>query len=87
MRLGIAIMVTERSESRPCDGKFCSIPTIRFFFEFFFFFRHQFDQLARLREIYTSQLAMAEVVPAFRINDACSVFSEPAYRFIAGPGK
>lgn len=29
---------------------------------------------------------MAEVVPAFRINDACSVFSEPAYRFIAGPG-
>lgn len=48
--------------------------------------RHQFDQLARLREIFTSQLAMAEVVPAFRINDACSVFSEPAYRFIAGPG-
>ncbi|KAG4076293.1 hypothetical protein HA402_014842 [Bradysia odoriphaga] len=48
--------------------------------------KHQFDQLARLREIYTSQLAMAEVVPAFRINDACSVFSEPAYRFIAGPG-
>lgn len=29
---------------------------------------------------------MAEVVPAFRINDACSVFSEPAYRFIAGNG-
>lgn len=29
---------------------------------------------------------MAEVVPSFRINDACSVFSEPAYRFIAGPG-
>lgn len=29
---------------------------------------------------------MAEVVPAFRINDVCSVFSEPAYRFIAGPG-
>lgn len=29
---------------------------------------------------------MAEVVPAFRINDACSVFSEPAYRFIQGPG-
>lgn len=52
----------------------------------FFSHRHQFDQLARLREIYTSQLAMAEVVPAFRINDVCSVFSEPAYRFIAGPG-
>lgn len=29
---------------------------------------------------------MAEVVPAFRMNDACSTFSEPAYRFIAGPG-
>lgn len=48
--------------------------------------RHQFDQLARLRELYTSQLAMAEVVPAFRINDSSSVFSEPAYRFIAGNG-
>lgn len=29
---------------------------------------------------------MAEVVPSFRINDSCSVFSEPAYRFIAGNG-
>lgn len=37
--------------------------------------------------MYTSQLAMAEVVPVpFRLNDACSVFSEPAYRFIAGNG-
>lgn len=57
-----------------------------FFFYLIFSIRHQFDQLARLREIFTSQLAMAEVVPAFRINDACSVLSEPAYRFIAGPG-
>lgn len=48
-------------------------------------FRNQFDQLARLRELFTSQLAMAEVVPAFRIGDASSVYSEPAFRFNAGP--
>lgn len=43
------------------------------------------DQLARLRELFNSQLAMAEVIPAFRI-DSGSVYSEPAYRFNAGPG-
>lgn len=48
--------------------------------------RHQFDQLARLRELYTSQLAMAEVTPNYRLNDAGSVFSEPAFRFMSGPG-
>ncbi|CAD7080007.1 unnamed protein product [Hermetia illucens] len=48
--------------------------------------RNQFDQLARLREIFTSQLAMAEVTPTFRIHDAGSVYSEPAFRFNAGPG-
>lgn len=47
--------------------------------------RNQFDQLARLRELFNSQLAMAEVIPAFRI-DSGSVYSEPAYRFNAGPG-
>lgn len=29
---------------------------------------------------------MAEVTPNYRINDAGSVFSEPAFRFISGPG-
>lgn len=29
---------------------------------------------------------MAEVIPNYRINDAGSVFSEPAFRFISGPG-
>jgi kinesin family member 26 len=29
---------------------------------------------------------MAEVIPAFRINDSGSVYSEPAFRFNAGPG-
>lgn len=49
--------------------------------------RNQFDQLARLRELFTSQLAMAEVIPAFRIGgDSGSVYSEPAFRFNAGPG-
>ncbi|XP_053673857.1 kinesin-like protein CG14535 [Anopheles nili] len=48
--------------------------------------RSQFDQLARLREIFTSQLAMAEVTPSFRLGDTSSVYSEPAYRFNAGPG-
>ncbi|XP_055685396.1 kinesin-like protein CG14535 isoform X2 [Lutzomyia longipalpis] len=49
--------------------------------------RHQFDQLARLREIFTSQLAMAEVTPVFRVGgDAGSVYSEPAYRFNGGTG-
>ncbi|XP_050072371.1 kinesin-like protein CG14535 [Anopheles maculipalpis] len=48
--------------------------------------RSQFDQLARLREIFTSQLAMAEVTPSFRLGDNNSVYSEPAYRFNAGPG-
>ncbi|XP_030384212.1 kinesin-like protein GA13060 [Scaptodrosophila lebanonensis] len=50
--------------------------------------RHQFDQLARLHEIFTSQLAMAEVTPStclFRTGcDVGSVFSEPAYRFNVG---
>lgn len=53
---------------------------------FFSSHRNQFDQLARLRELYTSQLAMAEVTPNYQINHAGSVFSEPAFRFIAGPG-
>ncbi|XP_067623434.1 kinesin-like protein CG14535 [Eurosta solidaginis] len=49
--------------------------------------RNQFDQLARLREIFTSQLAMAEVTPVFRsVCDVGSVYSEPAYRFNTGPG-
>ncbi|XP_037958199.1 kinesin-like protein CG14535 isoform X2 [Teleopsis dalmanni] len=49
--------------------------------------RNQFDQLARLREIFTSQLAMAEVTPVFRSGcDVGSVYSEPAYRFNTGPG-
>ncbi|XP_011190446.2 kinesin-like protein GA13060 isoform X1 [Zeugodacus cucurbitae] len=48
--------------------------------------RNQFDQLARLYEIFTSQLAMAEVTPVFRSCDAGSVYSEPAYRFITGLG-
>jgi kinesin family protein 26 len=43
------------------------------------------DQLARLRELFNSQLAMAEVIPAFRI-DSGSVYSEPAFRFTNGPG-
>ena len=51
-----------------------------------FYSRSQFDQLARLREIFTSQLAMAEVTPSFRLGDTNSVYSEPAYRFNAGPG-
>lgn len=29
---------------------------------------------------------MAEVTPNYRLNDAGSVFSEPAFRFVAGPG-
>lgn len=29
---------------------------------------------------------MAEVTPHYRINDAGSVFSEPAFRFMSGPG-
>lgn len=53
---------------------------------FLFFNRNQFDQLARLRELFTSQLAMAEVIPAFRIGDSGSVYSEPAFRLNAGPG-
>lgn len=48
--------------------------------------RNQFDQLARLRELFTSQLAMAEVIPAFRIGDSGSVYSEPAFRMNVGPG-
>ncbi|XP_055388108.1 uncharacterized protein LOC129616484 [Condylostylus longicornis] len=48
--------------------------------------RNQFDQLARLREIFTSQLAMAEVTPNFRMHEANSVYSEPAFRFNTGPG-
>lgn len=52
----------------------------------YFLNRNQFDQLARLRELFTSQLAMAEVIPAFRICDSGSVYSEPAFRFNAGPG-
>lgn len=40
--------------------------------------RHHFDQLARLREIFTSQLAMAEVSLDFK--NAGSVCSEPVYR-------
>lgn len=52
---------------------------------FFSLNRNQFDQLARLRELFTSQLAMAEVIPAFRI-DSGSVYSEPAFRFQTGPG-
>lgn len=50
--------------------------------------RHQFDQLARLREIFTSQLAMAEVTPVFRTSYELggSVYSEPAYRINPGPG-
>lgn len=48
--------------------------------------RRQFDQLARLRELFTSQLEMAEVTPNFRLNDAGSIYSEPPYRYITGPG-
>lgn len=77
-------MVTERSEY---NLSMCAISTIVNSRFFPLCRRNQFDQLARLRELYTSQLAMAEVVPVpFRLNDACSVFSEPAYRFIAGNG-
>ncbi|TDG45440.1 hypothetical protein AWZ03_008206 [Drosophila navojoa] len=48
--------------------------------------RHQFDQLARLHEIFTSQLAMAEVTPASALyrTEVGSVFSEPAFRFNVG---
>ncbi|EDW64018.1 kinesin-like protein GA13060 [Drosophila virilis] len=48
--------------------------------------RHQFDQLARLHEIFTSQLAMAEVTPSAALyrTDVGSVFSEPAFRFNVG---
>ncbi|EDW04005.1 kinesin-like protein CG14535 [Drosophila grimshawi] len=48
--------------------------------------RHQFDQLARLHEIFTSQLAMAEVTPSTTLyrTDLGSVFSEPAFRFNVG---
>ncbi|KAH8377385.1 hypothetical protein KR093_005178 [Drosophila rubida] len=48
--------------------------------------RHQFDQLARLHEIFTSQLAMAEVTPATTLfrSEVGSVFSEPAFRFNVG---
>lgn len=60
-------------------------PQINNFF-IFYFRRHQFDQLARLRELFTSQLAMAEVTPAYKIGDAGSVYSEPAFRYAAGPG-
>lgn len=51
------------------------------------FHRNQFDQLAQLRDLYTSQLAMAEVTPNYQINHSGSVYSEPAaYRFISGSG-
>ncbi|KAH8237518.1 hypothetical protein KR038_003739 [Drosophila bunnanda] len=48
--------------------------------------RHQFDQLARLHEIFTSQLAMAEVTPSAALfrTDVGSVFSEPVYHFNVG---
>ncbi|KAH8352083.1 hypothetical protein KR084_001844, partial [Drosophila pseudotakahashii] len=48
--------------------------------------RHQFDQLARLHEIFTSQLAMAEVTPSAALfrTDIGSVFSEPVYHFNVG---
>ncbi|XP_017152577.1 kinesin-like protein GA13060 [Drosophila miranda] len=48
--------------------------------------RHQFDQLARLHEIFTSQLAMAEVTPSAALfrTDVSSVFSEPVFRFNVG---
>lgn len=49
------------------------------------FLRRQFDQLARLRELFTSQLEMAEVTPSFRLNDANSIYSEPPYRYNNGP--
>lgn len=41
--------------------------------------------MARLREIFTSQLAMAEVVPTYKVGDNGSVYSEPAFRYTAGP--
>ncbi|KAH8260314.1 hypothetical protein KR026_009297, partial [Drosophila bipectinata] len=48
--------------------------------------RHQFDQLARLHEIFTSQLAMAEVTPSAALfrTDVGSVFSEPVFHFNVG---
>lgn len=80
-------MVTERSEYTLSLSASQRISTVAYCFLSYRCRRNQFDQLARLRELYTSQLAMAEVVPVpFRLNDACSVFSEPAYRFIAGNG-
>lgn len=42
--------------------------------------------MAQLRDLYTSQLAMAEVTPNYKINHAGSVYSEPAYRLMSGPG-
>ncbi|XP_031627233.1 kinesin-like protein CG14535 isoform X2 [Contarinia nasturtii] len=48
--------------------------------------RNQFDQLAQLRDLYTSQLAMAEVTPNYKINHAGSVYSEPAFRLMSGSG-
>lgn len=42
------------------------------------------DQLARLRELFTSQLEMAEVTPSFRLNDAGSIYSEPPYKYATG---
>lgn len=47
-------------------------------------FRRQFDDLARLRELFTSQLEMAEVTPSFRLNDAGSIYSEPPYKYTTG---
>lgn len=48
--------------------------------------RNQFDQLAQLRDLYTSQLAMAEVTPNYKMNAHGSVYSEPAFRLMSGPG-
>lgn len=42
--------------------------------------------MAQLRDLYTSQLAMAEVTPNYKINHAGSVYSEPAFRLMSGPG-
>lgn len=47
-------------------------------------FRRQLDDLARLRELFTSQLEMAEVTPSFRLNDAGSIYSEPPYKYNTG---
>ncbi|XP_026480266.1 kinesin-like protein CG14535 [Ctenocephalides felis] len=45
--------------------------------------RRHFDQLAKLRELFQSQLAMAEVTPHY---GASSVYSEPVYRRADGNG-